>query len=194
MKIILKEYLASLKERGDLDKSVLPNLLAEIGLRVLNTPMIGTRQNGVDIAAVGKIKGEDEERYLYLFCIKAGNITRRDWDDGVQAVRPELNEIRDVYLRTNVAAEYAGLPVRIILCCGGELDETVLMNWAGYSTQNQTDRVSYQEWNGDRLADLMMRSLLARELLDEAPRRSFQKAVAMVNEPSACYELSLIHI
>jgi len=190
MKIILKEYLASLKERGDLDKSVLPNLLAEIGLRVLNTPMIGTRQNGVDIAAVGKIKGEDEERYLYLFCIKAGNITRRDWDDGVQAVRPELNEIRDVYLRTNVAAEHAGLPVRIVLCCGGELDETVLMNWAGYSTQNETDRVRYQEWNGDRLADLMMRSLLARELLDEAPRRSFQKAVAMVNEPSACYQYS----
>lgn len=190
MKIILKEYLASLKERGDLDKSVLPNLLAEIGLRVLNTPMIGTRQNGVDIAAVGKIKGEDEERYLYLFCIKAGNITRRDWDDGVQAVRPELNEIRDVYLRTNVAAEHAGLPVRIVLCCGGELDETVLMNWAGYSTQNETGRVRYQEWNGDRLADLMMRSLLARELLDEAPRRSFQKAVAMVNEPSACYQYS----
>ena len=190
MKIILKEYLASLKERGDLDKSVLPNLLAEIGLRVLNTPMIGTRQNGVDIAAVGKIKGEDEEPYLYLFCIKAGNITRRDWDDGVQAVRPELNEIRDVYLRTNVAAEYSQIPVRIILCCGGELDETVLMNWAGYSTRNETDSVRYQEWNGDRLADLMMRSLLARELLDEAPRRSFQKAVAMVNEPSACYQYS----
>lgn len=190
MKIILKEYLASLKERGDLDRSVLPNLLAEIGLRVLNTPMIGTRQNGVDIAAVGKIKGEDKDRSLYLFCIKAGNITRRDWDDGVQAVRPELNEIRDVYLRTNVAAEHAELPIRIVLCCGGELDETVLMNWAGYSTQNETDRVRYQEWNGDRLADLMMRSLLARELLEEAPRRSFQKAVAMVNEPSACYQYS----
>lgn len=190
MKIILKEYLASLKERGDLDKSVLPNLLAEIGLRVLNTPMIGTRQNGVDIAAVGKIKGEDKERYLYLFCIKAGNVTRRDWGVGVQAVRPELDEIRDVYLRSNVAAEHAALPVRIVLCCGGELDESVLMNWAGYSTQNETDKVKYQEWNGYRLAELIMRSLLARELLDEAPRRHFQKAVAMVNEPSACYQYS----
>ena len=103
MKIILKEYLASLKERGDLDKAVLPNLLSELGLRVLSTPMIGTRQNGVDIAAVGKIKGEDKEKFLYLFCIKAGNITRRDWEVSEQAVRPELNEIRDVYLQTNVA-------------------------------------------------------------------------------------------
>lgn len=190
MKLILKEYLASLKERGELDTSVLPNLLAEIGLRVLNRPMIGTRQNGVDIAAVGKIKGEDEERYLYLFCIKAGNITRRDWEVSEQAVRPELNEIRDVYLRTNVAAEYAELPVRICLCCGGEIEETVLVNWAGYTNQNETDKVKYQEWNGDRLADLMMRSLLARELLEEEPRRNFQKAVAMVNEPGVCYEYS----
>ena len=188
MKIILKEYLASLKERGDLDKSVLPNLLSEIGLRVLNTPMIGTRQNGVDIAAVGKIKGEDKQRYLYLFCIKAGNISRLDWSAGVQAVRQELEEIRDVYLRSNVAQEHADLPIKICLCCGGELEETVLVNWAGYTDQHTTDRVSYEEWNGDRLADLMMRCLLARELLDEDPRRNFQKAVAMVNEPNTCYE------
>lgn len=188
MKIILKEYLASLKERGDLDKSVLPNLLSEIGLRVLNTPMIGTRQNGVDIAAVGKIKGVDKQRYLYLFCIKAGNITRSDWSTGVQAVRPELDEIRDVYIRSNVAREYADLPIKICLCCGGELEETALMNWAGYTDRNTTDKISYEEWNGDRLADLMMRCLLARELLDDEPRRNFQKAVAMVNEPNACYD------
>ncbi len=124
MKIILKEYLASLKERGDLDKSVLPNLLSEIGLLVLNVPMIGTRQNGVDIAAVGKVKGEDKQRYLYLFCIKAGNVTRRDWEVSEQSVRPELNEIKDVYLRSNVAQEYVDLPVKICLCCGGDLEET----------------------------------------------------------------------
>ncbi|MGQ7245760.1 hypothetical protein ACUN9Y_00285 [Halomonas sp. V046] len=188
MRIILKEYLASLKERGDLDKSVLPNLLSEIGLRVLNTPMIGTRQNGVDIAAVGKIKGEDKQRYLYLFCIKAGNISRSDWSTGVQAVRPELDEIRDIYLRSNVAREHADLPIKICLCCGGELEETALMNWAGYTARYTTDKISYEEWNGYRLADLMMRCLLARELLEEEPRRNFQKAVAMVNEPSVCYE------
>lgn len=190
MKIILKEYLASLKERGELDGSVLPNLLAEIGLEVLNVPMIGTRQHGVDIAAVGKIKGEDNERHLYLFCIKAGNITRSDWEGGPQSVRPELNEIRDVYLRSNVASEHAALPVKICLCCGGELEETVMINWSGYSNEHETAKIKYERWNGDRLAELMMRSLLARELLEEEPRRNFQKAVAMVNEPSACYAYS----
>lgn len=188
MRLILKEYLASLKERGDLDKSVLPNLLSEIGLRVLNTPMIGTRQNGVDIAAVGKIKGEDSQRNLYLFCIKAGNVRRGDWDSGPQAVRQELNEIRDTYLRSNVAKEHADLPVKICLCLGGELEETVLTNWAGYTEKNTTENIFYEEWNGDRLAGYMMSSLLARELLKEEAKHNFQKAVAMVNEPSACYE------
>ncbi|MGH1417127.1 MAG: hypothetical protein ACRBB0_26825 [Pelagimonas sp.] len=188
MKIILKEYLASLKERGDLDKAVLPNLLSEIGLRVLNTPMIGTRQNGVDIAAVGKIKGEDKQSYLYLFVIKAGNVRRNDWDGGAQAVRAELNEAREVYLRSNVSKEHAELPVKICLCCGGELEETVLMNWAGFTETNTTDDIAYKLWDGDRLAELMMRSLLARELLEEEPRRNFQKAIAMVNEPAACYD------
>lgn len=188
MKLILKEYLASLKERGDLDKSVLPNLLSESGLRVLNTPMIGTRQNGVDIAAVGRVKGEDSEPFLYLFCVKAGNVTRRDWEAGEHAVRPELNEIKDVYLRSNIAKEQEGLPIKICLCFGGEMEETIRTNWAGYTVANTTDKIRYEEWNGDRLAELMMRSLLARELLDEEPRRDFQKAVAMVNEPDICYE------
>jgi hemoglobin-like flavoprotein len=190
MKIILKEYLASLKERKELDSSVLPNLLAEIGLEVLNLPMLGTRQYGVDIAAVGKIAGEDQERFLYLFCIKAGNISRSDWDGTPQSVRPELDEIRDVYLRTCVASEHSSLPIKICLCCGGDIEETIMANWAGYSHDHETDKVKYERWSGDRLAELMMRSLLARELLEEEPRRNFQKAVAMVNEPSACYAYS----
>lgn len=195
MKLILKEYLASLKERGDLDKALLPNLLSELGLRVINTPMIGTRQHGVDIAAVGKIKGEDKQKYLYLFCIKAGNISRSDWTGNPQSVRPELDEILDVYIRSNIAKENADLPIKICLCCGGELEETVLVNWAGYTDNHTTDKISYEEWNGDRLSEHMMRALLARELLDSDVRNNFQKAVAMVNEPSACYSYtqSLLH-
>ena len=143
MKIILKEYLASLKERKELDSSVLPNLLAEIGLEVLNLPMLGTRQYGVDIAAVGQVAGEDQERFLYLFCIKAGNISRNDWDGTPQSVRPELDEIRDVYLRTCVASEHATLPIKICLCCGGDIEETVMANWAGYSHDHETERIKY---------------------------------------------------
>ena len=99
MKLILKEYLASLKERGDLDKALLPNLLSAIGLQVLKTPMIGTRQDGVDISAVGRL-ADDDQKYLYLFCVKAGDVGRSDWDAGPQSVGPELREILEVYIRS----------------------------------------------------------------------------------------------
>ena len=188
MKLILKEYLASLRERGDLDTSVLPNLLAEIGLNVLSTPMIGTRQYGVDIAAVGKVKDEDDQRFLYLFCIKAGNIGRSDWNSTPQSVRPALDEICDIYLKTRVSNEHADLPVKICLCCGGELEEAVSSNWVGYTKDKTTDKILYEQWNGDKLAGLMIRSLLAGEVLGDKILRDFRKAVAIVNEPGTCYE------
>ncbi|MEG9861511.1 MAG: hypothetical protein V6Z81_03285 [Parvularculales bacterium] len=187
MKIILKEYLASLRERGDLDHAVLPNLLSELGLTVLNTPMIGTRQNGVDIAAVGKIRGEDDKKCLYLFCIKAGNISRNDWSASPQSVYQELNQIRDVYIRSNVSSEHTDLPIKICLCCGGELEETILMDWAGYTENYSSNKINFELWNGDRLAEYMMKVFLARELLEDDLRSNFQKAVATVTEPSTCY-------
>ena len=43
MKLIIQEYLASLKERGELD-AILPDLLSELGLNVYSRPRRGTRQ------------------------------------------------------------------------------------------------------------------------------------------------------
>ena len=47
MKLIIKEYLASLKERNELD-ALLPTLLSQMGLTILSEPSIGNRQFGVD--------------------------------------------------------------------------------------------------------------------------------------------------
>ncbi|MGV0820825.1 hypothetical protein [Martelella sp. AMO21009] len=118
MKLILKEYLTSLKERGDLDKALLPNLLSAMGLQVLKTPMIGTRQDGVDISAVGQLP-DDDQKYLYLLCVKAGDVGRNDWDTGPQSVRPELQEILDVYIGSKISKEHQDLPIKICLCMGG---------------------------------------------------------------------------
>lgn len=52
MKLIIKEYLSSLKERDELD-AVLPDLLSQLGLNVYSRPARGTRQDGVDVGAVG---------------------------------------------------------------------------------------------------------------------------------------------
>ena len=69
MKLIIRQYLASLKERGELD-AILPDLLSELGLNVYSRPSRGTRQDGVDVAAVGKLEGDDTDK-VYLFSIKS---------------------------------------------------------------------------------------------------------------------------
>ena len=98
MKLIFKEYLASLKERDDLDV-ILPDLLSEIGWSVFSKPAVGTRQHGVDVAAVGADDVGGKKK-VFLFSIKAGDLRRSSWDSGEQSLRQSLNEIRDVYINT----------------------------------------------------------------------------------------------
>ena len=181
MKLVIREYLMSLRERGELD-AVLPDLLTEMGYTVYSRPAIGPRQYGVDIAAVGT--GRDGVRRVHLFSVKSGDLTRRDWDTASpQSLRPSLNEIRDVYITSRIPPEYAELPIAICLCFGGDVDQAVQAEVSGYCTSNTTARVSYEEWNGDRLAQAILDGVLREELLPAEERSHLRKAVAMVEEP-----------
>src|SRR5262245_52470170 len=121
MKLLIKQYLASLRERGELD-AVLPDLLSESGFHVYSRPQRGTTQNGVDIAAYGR--DEDGVDKVFLFSVKAGDLTRRDWNDGSpQSLRSSLDAIRDAYIPNRIPVEYAERKIVICLCFGGELQE-----------------------------------------------------------------------
>lgn len=97
MKLIIKQYLSSLKERSELDV-ILPSLLSQMGLNVFARPIRGTNEYGVDIAAVGKINQDKE--CVYLFSVKSGNLTRSTWHSGAtdQTLRPSLESILDSYI------------------------------------------------------------------------------------------------
>jgi hypothetical protein len=186
MKLLVRQYVASLRERGELD-AILPDLLSEIGYDVISRPSIGTRQYGVDIAAVGR--DEDGERKLFLFSVKQGDLSRTDWDGTPQALRPSLDEIREIYLRLRVARQHQKLKVVICLCFGGDVLEAVQDNVIGYIEANETERISFKIWNGDVIASLLIKGVLRESLLPSELRTSFQKAVAMVDEP----EIAFLH-
>lgn len=181
MKLVIREYLASLRERGELD-AVLPDLLTELGFTVYSRPARGTRQYGVDVAAVGT--GRDGIRRVHLFSVKSGDLDRTEWNTASpQSLRPSLDEILDHYIASRIPPEYAALPIAICLTFGGAIDEQVRAEVTGYMTRNTTERLSYEEWNGDRLADVILDGIL-REGLFSAPLRShLRKSVAMVEEP-----------
>ncbi len=184
MKLIFMEYLASLKERGELDV-IMPDLLSEIGFNVISRPAIGTRQYGVDVAAVGP--GPDNTSRLYLLSIKSGNLRRSGWDTGEQSLRTSLNEILDVYITNHVPKRYSDLPVVIVLCLGGDLHEDVRTNVESFMTEHTKGSITFDLWNGDHLAKLLLRGILRENTLPSTWQSDFRKSLAMVDEPDVSF-------
>ena len=184
MKLIFTEYLASLKERGELDV-IMPDLLSEIGLTVISRPAVGTKQYGVDVAAVGTEPGA--ERTLYLISIKPGDLRRADWDVGPQGLRTSLNQILDVYVEKHIPRRYAQLRIKVVVCIGGELHEDVQLDVNTYMDKYSKGRISFDLWNGDQLAGLLLSGILREKALPETWRSDLRKSVALVDEPSTCF-------
>lgn len=185
MKLIIKEYLASLREREELD-AVLPDLLSQMGMNVFSRPGRGTRQDGVDVAAVGSIDGEEET--VYLFSIKPGDLRRNDWDgDALQSLRPSLNEILDTYLRNRLPKQHRDKKIKVCICVGGDIREQVRPSVEAFKDNNSTGQISFEEWNGDKLASLIETHFLREELLPKAARSHLRKALALIDEPDASY-------
>ena len=186
MKMILREYLASLRERGELDV-ILPDLLSQLGLNVFSRPGRGTRQDGVDVAAVGKIGNQPEK--VYLFSVKAGDLTRKEWDgNAIQSLRPSLNEILDAYIPTRLPVEHRGKEIAICICVGGDIREQVRQPLEGFIEQNTKGNISFEKWNGDHLASLIQTRFLRASLLPLHARSLLRKSLALIDEPEAAYK------
>lgn len=185
MKLIIREYLASLRERNELD-ALLPDLLSQMGLDVFSKPGIGNRQYGVDVAAFGSI--EDGEETVYLFSVKSGDLGRKDWNSGsVQDMQPSLDEIREVYIPNYLPAEYKDKPIEICICFGGNLKEEVRLNVSSYEKKYKTLLLSIREWGGEKLSGYIEKFFLKEELLPKECRQSLRKSLAMLDEPETSF-------
>lgn len=186
MKLIIKEYLASLRERGELD-AVLPDLLSQMGLNVFISPSRGVKEYGVDIAAVGKI--EDEAEKVYLFSVKSGNLTHDTWNGAAsQSLRPSLDQIIDAFIPSRIPSKHKGKPIEIILCFGGDVHSGIRQEVSGYTNRNTRDNISFDEWNGDRLAGLIEQYFMREDLAPEHVRSRLRKALAMLDEPEISFK------
>ena len=186
MKLILRQYLSDLRERDELD-AILPDLLSELGFNVLSRPGRGTRQAGVDVAAIGPDEDDGGRQKLFLFTIKSGDLKRKDWDGYPQAVRPSLNEILDSYIPTRIPEQYQHLNIAICVCMGGEMRENVQTQWTGYVQNASTCKICFRQWNGDMLAGFLLLGVLKGELIENPLRGYFRKSIAMVDHPDVAY-------
>jgi hypothetical protein len=186
--LVIAEYLRTLKERNELDR-LLPDLLVEMGYVPVARPQTGNRQFGVDIAARG-INPDTGQAELLLLVIKQKDIGRTEWDGGDQAIRPSLNEIFDVYLKSHVETEDIGKSVRIAVVTNGELKQTVLAGWSGY-VNDQKDRALIEFWGLDKLSTLIENHLLDEHIFHDDDRRDLRRALALAGDVE--YDQSDLH-
>ncbi|WP_072671243.1 MULTISPECIES: hypothetical protein [Vibrio] len=183
MKLILKQYLASLRERQELD-AVLPELLSSMGMNVFILPTRGVKEYGVDIAAVGQVN--DQEEKVYLFSVKSGNLTRETWNGSAdQALRPSLDEIQDSFILSRLPPEHRDKKIVICLCFGGDVNSGIRQEVSGYEQKNTRDNISFEEWNGDKLSELIQQYLLKEELLPSSCQALLRKSLALLEEPES---------
>ena len=182
MKIIIQQYLSTLKESKELD-AILPDLLLSMNFQPITKPQIGVRQHGVDLAAIGKDPDENIQK-LFLFVIKCGDIGRNEWDSNKQSVRQTLNEIQDSYIPHFIPTKYKDLPIEIVLTTGGNLLQETQDLWNGYISNNEKNNIKYDFWGGDKLAILFHQFLFNESILIQEYRSLFRKILVMLSEPS----------
>lgn len=182
MKLIIREYLTLLKESGELDR-LLPDLLLSMSIPPISRAQVGVRQAGVDVAAVGE-HPDTGIKTLFLFLIKQGDMGRADWNNGQQAVRPSLDEIKDVYIQNNISPSHKKLPITVVVCTGGELKQDCQQDWTGYIKNNeQNSDLEYEFWGGDKLAIYIEEYLFNENILPEDFRSKFRKTLALLSDP-----------
>jgi hypothetical protein len=180
MKLILAQYLRTLKERNEFD-SLLADVLLAMGYAPISKPQTGNRQYGVDLAAVGTAP-EDGVQELVLLVIKQGDIGRNEWDSPKpQSVRPSLNEVLDVYLKTHVESAHESLRKKIILTTTGDLKQDTQINWDNY-TKEYSEKAIFEFWGGDKVAILIEKYMLNEYIFKAEDRAHLRKSLALAGE------------
>ncbi|MBK9038029.1 MAG: hypothetical protein IPL83_02520 [Bdellovibrionales bacterium] len=187
MRLLIQEYVGMMKEEVELE-SVVSALVTSMGLDIRSLPPKGVRQDGVDLHAIG-VDPDDNQKKNFLITIKQGNITRSVWDGNSQAVRASLNQIIDVYVQNKISVEDKTYPMKIILCCGGELRQEIQADWTGYQVSNSSKGLQFDLWNGSKLSSLIEKNLLNENVFFEDVRKKMRRTLVVLSD----YGYDLVH-
>jgi len=184
MLFLVQDYLASLKEREELD-AILPDLLRAMGFQIVKLAFRGEVEHGVDIATIGQ---EDGETVLYLIQVKAGNINATMWDSGPNAIRPTLSNLLDVPFEDLTQPRLQQARRQAILAHNGHLRENIRERFNGYIENTFMPRMAFARWDLDKLAVLFQEHLLNERILPKEHQRLLKRTLVFLDVPD--YDLS----
>jgi hypothetical protein len=184
MKLILTDYIASLREENELD-SLIVELLKEYGFEVVFGPKKGERQYGVDIYAVGQ-DWEDGKKKVFLISVKQGNLDRKNWEGSPQALQPSLQNIVTVFIRNNITPLHIGLPIKIIIAHNGENDPGIQQNFRGQA--DLYPQYEFDIWQLGRIVNFVEQKMLNENMFSDKAKRALRKIIIHLDNPD--YNLS----
>lgn len=172
MRLILKDYIETLKEEKELEK-LLENILIMNDYTDIIRPQKGVTQHGVDFSAI-------KNNEIYLFVLKQKNIDRNNWNSGNNAVRPTLDEIQDVYIPQRLNGYKQN--INIVICTNGIIMQNVKGDLEGYINKNSTDNKKYIFWGIDELTKLTENFLINEYLFNEEIKSDLRKSLYFFEE------------
>lgn len=183
MRLILTEYISSLKEDRELD-SLIQDILRAYKIAIFAKPEKG-RQHGVDIYAVGQDFEDGNKKKVFLITVKQGDVDRQVWSASVNSIYQSLEEIKNVFIRNNLAAQHKTLPIKIVVAFNGLLKPTVQQDWRGYTETNS--QYEYIIWDNNWLVEQFEQKLLNDQAFSNEIRSLIRKTIIYLE--NADYDL-----
>jgi hypothetical protein len=163
VKLLLRDYLSLLRERGELD-ALLPDLLTQMGLTVTKVARRGESEQGKDIVA---IKQKDDQREVWILVVQQGDLTENRWQ-GPGAMRMDAESALDVAFEDQSVGITRDTPRRIILVHNGTVGETIRERVDGFCKEAKEKRgVEIDRWDLSGLCNLFHEHLVGERLLAE---------------------------
>ncbi|GEM_PF-6555892 len=165
MKLILRDYLASLNERPEL-KNLLEDLLPYMGYRIERPDFRGVVQHGVDIIATKSCS--NGQRELFLFVLKQGDITNSNFDTKPQDLRPTLNNIIDVPYKDVTKKDFKKISRKtVVVVQNGFLHSNLQDRLNGIVRQFKRKKYDFDRWELPKLTDNVADYLLTDRVFDK---------------------------
>lgn len=184
MRMIIRQYVSSLKEENELDTLLSNTLFANKIIPQTKTTK-GARRRGVDIEAIG-LDNEKVKR-LYIITVKQGDLDRKTWDQDQNAVRQSLDQIIETHLRL-LNSKLKKLPCTIVVATNGEIKQTVDEDWKGYVEKNSKPELDIEFWGLQTIADMVDTNIIANTMLSKDELALFRKTLALIEDNE--YDLS----
>ncbi len=192
-KILIREYLSSLKEDTELDK-IFVFLLESMGFDIISTPVESKGQNqyGKDIVAIGNnSRGEKCKWYFELKGYSDKDIDEKNFykNDGVMMSLLEAKTVKYDFLEIK---GFAHLPRKIILVHNGVIKENFKKPFNDFVSENfQKDE--FEDWDIYLLSNLFLQKLFNEYLFSTDLRRNNLKRILIfLSLPD--YDFKHLHI